>query len=283
LDSFILGQLIREFQAVPALTDYGYHGRAIRSAELAGLVLAETLYLPGAEAPPHAHPVPDLCLVVAGAFHERQEHELLECTPGVLLFREAGTAHSDRFGSTGAWCFNVQFGDDWRKRLSPETWQRSRRWSASTRQSVLARQIYRASAECGSATTASVEELVILLLGMLEPCPPVADRRIRWIERAEECLRARFLDSAVSLSSVAREVGVHPVHFCRTFRHHFGCTPGAYVRRLRVEWARHQLLTTRLPLSVIAYGCGYCDHSHFAREFRQAIGTTPSGFRRRHL
>jgi AraC family transcriptional regulator len=52
--------------------------------------------------------------------------------------------------------------------------------------------------------------------------------RPRWLG-----LLLDYLDDTVvqawSLRDIAAEMGVHPVHLCRTFSKHFGCTLGAYI------------------------------------------------------
>jgi AraC family transcriptional regulator len=53
-----------------------------------------------------------------------------------------------------------------------------------------------------------------------------------------------------------------------------------YVRKLRVEQARRDLLATDQPLSTIALATGFTDQAHFSRVFKQLTGLTPGAFRR---
>jgi AraC-like DNA-binding protein len=53
-----------------------------------------------------------------------------------------------------------------------------------------------------------------------------------------------------------------------------------YVRKLRVEKARKELLTTDKPLSTIAFDAGFSDQAHFSRVFKELTGLTPGAFRR---
>src|SRR5262249_21772677 len=75
--------------------------------------------------------------------------------------------------------------------------------------------------------------------------------------------------------AVAAAVGIHPVHLARVFRYHFGATLGDYVRRLRVEFAARQLITTEETLAGIALAAGFSDQSHFTRTFKRQTGMTP--------
>src|SRR5262249_21129048 len=57
-----------------------------------------------------------------------------------------------------------------------------------------------------------------------------------WLIRAREFLHECFTER-FALEKIAGAIGVHPVHLCRAFRQHHGCTPGDYVRQLRVGFA----------------------------------------------
>jgi len=76
---------------------------------------------------------------------------------------------------------------------------------------------------------------------------------------------------------------VHPVHLCREFRRHFGCTVGELVRRLRVAHAAQQLTETEVPIQEIADLTGFADQAHFTRIFKTHTGTTPLQYRKSSL
>ena len=66
----------------------------------------------------------------------------------------------------------------------------------------------------------------------------------------------------------------------RVFRQHCGVTLGEYVRKLRVDFAARQLISTDEPLTGIAFAAGFSDQSHFTRTFKRQTGMTPDAFRR---
>jgi AraC family transcriptional regulator len=82
------------------------------------------------------------------------------------------------------------------------------------------------------------------------------------------------------LEELAAEGGVHPAHLARSFRRHFRCTVGEYLRRLRVEEAGRRLANSDEPLVAVALAAGYADQAHFTKAFRRATGTTPAEYRR---
>ena len=84
----------------------------------------------------------------------------------------------------------------------------------------------------------------------------------------------------LSLESIAGSVNVHPTHLCRAFRQYYHCTPGDFVRQVRVERARQYLAESDAPLAEIALRVGYSDQSHFTTAFKRLTGLTPSRFRK---
>lgn len=97
-------------------------------------------------------------------------------------------------------------------------------------------------------------------------------------QRVFEVLNDRFREP-VRISELAAVAAVHPVHFARVFRAHYGVTPGVYMRRLRLQWAARQLAVTKTSLSQIAAEAGFSDQSHFGRVFKQHFGIPPGKIR----
>ena len=73
---------------------------------------------------------------------------------------------------------------------------------------------------------------------------------------------------------------VHPVSVVRAFRRHTGLTPGAYVRRLRLEAAARALLAGGEPIAQVALEAGFASQAHFTRAFSAHFGRPPGAFRR---
>lgn len=65
----------------------------------------------------------------------------------------------------------------------------------------------------------------------------------------------------------------------RLFHQAFGCSPRAYLTNLRIGAAKLILMTENLPVSEIAYRCGFADAKSFTRRFHQATGYTPTEFK----
>jgi len=81
----------------------------------------------------------------------------------------------------------------------------------------------------------------------------------------------------IRIRSLAAMAGVSYRHYTTLFRVATGMTVGAYVTRLRIEFAKKRLLETE-NIVFAGLDAGFGDLSHFYRVFRQAVGTTPRRF-----
>jgi len=100
-----------------------------------------------------------------------------------------------------------------------------------------------------------------------------------WMRRVRDYLHASFLEP-IDIVELAEVAGVHPAHLSRAFREQTGLPVGAYVRRLRIDWAATELARTDAPLSDIAIRAGFADQSHFTRAFKRQTGLTPGRYRK---
>jgi AraC-like DNA-binding protein len=99
-----------------------------------------------------------------------------------------------------------------------------------------------------------------------------------WLELARHLLHEHH-GPGLRMRAIAGEVGVHPVHLSRAFRHHFGTTMSVYLRDLRVRRACEELRHTRHSLARIAIAVGFSDHAHFTRVFKETQGLIPTQYR----
>jgi AraC-like DNA-binding protein len=96
-------------------------------------------------------------------------------------------------------------------------------------------------------------------------------RTVRMIERRP--------DAALRLGDLAREAGLSPYHFLRTFERFTGLTPHQYVRRLRLRRAATRLLREPAKVLDVALDSGFGDVSNFNRAFRAEFGVNPRAYR----
>ena len=263
--------------------DGQYVGRLKAARQVAGITLAETSYAASLIVPAHAHESALCSVILEGSMTEERGSRKVGCDAGTLIFQPPDEPHAHRFHEHGGRCFVIQFGTAWSARMgelgvsgpgAPLDLRRSRaNWVAA--------QIHR---EFGSADTASnlaIEGFALALIGEVARSRAVQERGARpgWLIRLMEILHTRFQEN-LALADLAEAVGVHPTHLARTFQQFNGCSLGEYLRRLRVDHARHELAQTEKPLSRIALEAGFSDQPHFSRVFKGIIGVTPGAYRR---
>ncbi len=96
------------------------------------------------------------------------------------------------------------------------------------------------------------------------------------IEFGHHYLRSHFR-SPINLKLVADKCGVSREHFIRQFTGRYHESPGALLRRLRLEQARAMLGSTDTDVESIALASGYASANTFCRAFRQKFGHSPRG------
>jgi AraC-like DNA-binding protein len=87
--------------------------------------------------------------------------------------------------------------------------------------------------------------------------------------------------SDISLKTVAQRAGVTREHLIRTFSKRYRESPGAMLRRLRLEHACAMLTATEMPVGEVAAASGFTSANAFCRAFRRVQGTTPGAWRRK--
>lgn len=106
---------------------------------------------------------------------------------------------------------------------------------------------------------------------------PVATPGRDEMRKLEEHLRQNW-DKPLDLESLAAVSGVSGRTVLRYFRQAHDMTPREYLRDLRLEKARQELLEADGEKSVmmIALGCGFSSLGHFADAYRRRYGELPS-------
>ena len=86
--------------------------------------------------------------------------------------------------------------------------------------------------------------------------------------------------SITKVAEAARRLNVSTRTLQRVTLRHTGFTPGALVRRRRLQDAADRLRRTPdADLAALAHELGYADHAHLTRDFRTVLGLTPSDYR----
>jgi len=260
-----------------------FFGHYAHRREVAGLALADLApTLPEHAVHTHTNDDAHFLLLLGGTYLSSARGMSAVCVGPTLILNPPGTTHRDCFqgDGEGGRFFTVSLtAADWQAandvqalpahalRLPPSTllpalrlWREMPTWddashliAESETQQLLAEAAF--SARLGDETGPA------------------------WLARACERLRDDS-EHRPSLAELAAHAGVHPVYFARAFRQRYGCSPGEYLRRCRIDRALVMLSDARLPLAQVAARCGFSDQAHFSHAFRRQHGLSPLAYRR---
>lgn len=260
----------------------GTFGTLLRRVELPASALTATAYPPRLRLTPHAHTAAFLLFVRDGGFLERHGQRSERCDRFTCIYRPAYDEHGNEFDDGGAELTAIDLSPAWVARLREAGFAGER---FGVRSPFVDQFGDRLDAELTAPDSMSemiIESLateVIVFASRLATRSDAA--RNAWSDRARRLIEEEFA-SPLSLSVIASAVGVHPVHLARQFRASQGCTVGEYIRRVRVGFARRELVMTDRPIAEIAQSTGFFDHSQLTNTFKRVTGRTPTAYRAQH-
>jgi len=267
-----------KFAPLPARREH-----EVAAARTPSFRVTETKYPAGLFVASHAHANASLTFTRFGGLRESAGGRAFEnASPESLLVRPPEERHADRVQDSGAVNLEIEIlpGAETLLKAHVESFAGVRQ-VRHPRLSALSRQMG-AELRCrDAAQPLVVEGLAFEILGLASRVKNARPSRVRpaWLDRLRERLESSFRDRPL-IGDLAREAGVHPVSLARSFRQHFGESPGDCLRRLRVEWAARELGGgSPRTLAEIALDAGFSDQSHFHRVFRRLTGTSPAGYR----
>ncbi len=151
---------------------------------------------------------------------------------------------------------------------------------------ALATILLRMQTETGLALLSSFLEIMQRLLVTPDarwlndelPVAPYADSVQQRIPRLMEYIRTNFRQD-ISLETAASVAGLQLHSFCRYFKALTQRTFSDFINEVRVGFACQLLQQSDLPVTQVAYECGYTNISYFNRSFQRIQGFTPRAYR----
>ena len=258
----------------------GAFGTLLRRVELPSSALTATAYASRLRLTPHAHTDAFLVFVRDGGFLERHGQRSERCDRFTCLYRPAYEEHANEFDDGGAVLTAIDVSPAWVARLLEAGFTGER---FQVRSPFVDHFGDRLDAELTAPDRMSEMIIESLVTEVIVFASRLAGKsgRIAWADRARRLIEEEFA-SPLSLARIASAVGVHPVHLARRFRASQGCTVGEYIRRVRVGFARRELVLTDEPIAEIACSAGFFDHSQLTKTFKRVTGRTPTAYRAEH-
>jgi AraC family transcriptional regulator len=261
---------------------YGsFIGKLRREVEAHGFRFGEVLDLTDGEVRKHTHEGAHFCFIVKGAYISSVRDRESVYAASTMLFHPVGTTHRDRFHQRGGRFFTVSITLDQLNRVRDHIDLIGHSIAfADGEISWLGTRLYRELRAPDELSPVVMEGMALELLAQTVRGEIAIDKQPpRWLRLARELIHDRRVE-AVTVGEIAAAVGVHPFHLTRTFRQFYGCSPGEFLRRRRIEQASTLLRESAVPLAQIAIESGFADQSQFTKSFKRCTGLTPGEYRK---
>lgn len=100
------------------------------------------------------------------------------------------------------------------------------------------------------------------------------------LHMAKDYIREHLGDASLNLEAVSDHVGLSRVYFCKLFHQMEGVNFNAYLKRERIDKAKHLLLTTNMKVYEVSNAVGFSHAKYFGAVFKEAVGQTPVEFQK---
>ena len=253
--------------------------------DLGDLLIATARYVPMGRTDRHSHCRPQLLITTAGLLRTHFPDRSCDVGPGDLLIHPERLPHAHEVGPDGAEIVTVAtteidtavgrtdaFVDGVGVRAVPSALPLARR---------IQRELTSDEAHVDLALRSLALRLVVEAARSHGDLQASGSTPPEWVGRAKVRLEEDF-DDQIRIGVLATQVGVTPMQLIRAFQRHYGISPGAYLRQVRLRHALKLLSGSDRPLAGVALAAGYADQSHLCRVIKEETGLTPGEYRRAH-
>ena len=242
-------------------------GSLSRSLSAGGFQIdLRTATLPPEAVEEHGHDEGHFIFTLADDYRSLASPEPLR--RGTLIYNPPGVEHRDCFDQAGGGCLAVSAAD-----LPGPAGAMPRVLGAAA--GGLARRLVGACIV--QADPLVSESLALGLTACAAEDDDTAAFAPDWLRLADEAISDLCSTAGLEVRAIAELAGVHPVHLARRYHRHFGCSPGAAIRRRRADVAA-ALLASGLEPAQAAHAAGYADQSHLTRAFAEVFRVTPARY-----
>lgn len=99
------------------------------------------------------------------------------------------------------------------------------------------------------------------------------------VTRVDAYLASHYSDSALTVQSVAADLGFVHTYLCSAYKKHAGITINQKLTQLRMERAKQLLADPSRKLYMVAHEVGYTDGKYFVKLFTKEVGLSPKLYR----
>ncbi len=260
---------------------FGDHNQCL---QFPGFVLTDTDYT-HEKVDWHYHENAYFTYLIQGQLLEANKKETYHLESGSLLFHNWQDAHYNLKPPVYTRGFHVELSEEWFKKfdLPIFDFEGSMQLKHPLIKASMNR-IFLASKIPDQHTGLTIEMQILQILEKIRQKTTTDPQKNQptWVHRLQEMIHD-LTDFPVTLTDLASQLDIHPVHLSRQFPRYFDLTLGTYLRQQKVNRAALMIATSDQKLTEISYECGFYDQSHFITNFKKVYHMTPQQFRKRVL
>lgn len=259
-----------------------FFGISKKEYSINGMTIAHSSYHHFSNCPWHYHNNAHFAFTTGGTLTETHKAQKINLYAGCLMYNHSQEPHHNSNYSENVSALHVDIPDTW---FAGHEINSSNIEGVHLLQNPLLKEIFfKVFQEVNiydSTSHIAIENLIIDAIAKMRFYQSIQERsKPLWVEQIRDLLHANCCGN-LTLTSVAKEINIHPVYLCQQFPQFFNCSFGEYIRKLRIERAVQYILDRKdMSLTEIAYLCGFSDQSHFIRTFKSNVGTTPLNFKK---
>jgi len=251
------------------------HAEILRSADVEGLEVLTASYEKHVFAP-HRHAAYVVALIESGVHAFDHRGSVVVAPAGTVMFLDPDERHTGYGYRRSEWAYRVLY-------VAPDLFHGTPHFAPGpVHDPTLAnaiRSLCFAMAEPSSSLWRQQAILDVVGLASRHSELRASDRESREpdaVRRARELIDDRY-DENLTLSEIAKTVGLSRFRLCHAFVQAVGFAPYEYLMCRRIERAK-TLLLKGLPPADVAAQLGFSDQSHLTRHFRRRVGVTPGQY-----
>ncbi|WP_377716683.1 AraC family transcriptional regulator [Pseudofulvibacter geojedonensis] len=222
----------------------------------------------------HSHEDIHLSLILQGGNLESRKNKDVQVTPGKIISYHQGEKHRNRFTEFPSKNLNLEFNNDFFTQNELSVTSPNLTGTKQIEHYLSLVKIYQEL----HINDLYTNDSILLSLKSLFTNNNISKYQPNWVPTLKEIIEDRW-DEFIPLDELALNLNVHPVTISKYFKKYYNCSLGDYMRKIKVQKAIDLLLHTKMPITEIAYACGFSDNSHMTRIFKLYVGFIPKEIR----
>ena len=127
--------------------------------------------------------------------------------------------------------------------------------------------------------TQQSEAIFKTLMRLLNTESTTGEKTLSIIDSAKEFMVNNY-QNELTVSEIAKTVNLSPSYFSKIFKESTTLSPYDYLLSVRLDKAKELLINSDIPISEIAYRCGFNSTSNFIYFFKKETALSPLKFRK---